>query len=76
MRVKRRIVTIGAATTSNLTITVWTSKAGIEHNLLKALTIFPLEITHKRVISLPVREAIFLVSHFHLCKFNHNFVFG
>ena len=59
-RMKSGIVTICTSAPSDLAITVRTCKPSIKHNLLQTLAIFPLEISDKRIIPLPIRETIFL----------------
>ena len=61
-RVKCSIVAIGTATASDLAVTVGTGKSGIEDNLLETLAVFPLEIADERIVSFPVREAVFFES--------------
>jgi hypothetical protein len=56
--VKRRIITICTASSPDLSVTVRTSEASVKHYLLKTLTVFPLEISYKRIISFPVRKTI------------------
>ena len=52
------IVTIGAATSAHLAVTIGAGEAGIEHNFLKAFAVFLLEISYKGIISLAVWEII------------------
>jgi hypothetical protein len=55
---KCSIIAICAASSPDLSVTVRTSEAGVKHDLLKAFTVFPLEISYKRIISFPVRKTI------------------
>ena len=52
------IVTIGAAASANLAVTVGAGEAGIEHNFLKAFAVFLFEISYKGIISLVVWKII------------------
>ena len=52
------IVTIGAAASAHLAVTVGAGESGIEHNFLKAFTVFLLEISYKGIISLVVWKII------------------
>ena len=45
------IVTIGTTATPNPSVTVRTGESGVEHDLLKPLSVFLLEISYKGVIS-------------------------
>ena len=57
------IVSICAPSPAHLAVAVRTGKARIQNNLLKALAIFPFEISHKGIVSLPVRESVIFVTH-------------
>ena len=56
---KGGVVTICTSSSSNLSVSVRAGESRIKNYLLQALTILPLEISYKRIISLPIRETIF-----------------
>ena len=56
--VKCGVVTIGASSSSHLSVAVGTCETGVQHDFLQTLTVFPLEIPYERVIPFPVREAV------------------
>ena len=58
--VKCCVVAIGTSPTSHLSVAVGAGKSRIQHNLLQTLPIFPLEISHERIISFPIRETVLL----------------
>lgn len=59
-RMESGIVTICAAATTYLAITVRTGKTGIEHYLLQALSVFPFEISDEGIVPFPIRESILM----------------
>ena len=58
--VKCCVVAIGTSPTSHLSVAVGAGKSSVQHNLLQTLPIFPLEISHERIISFPIRETVLL----------------
>ena len=52
------IVTIGAAASAHLPVTVGAGESSVNHYFLKTLSVFLLEISHKRIVSLAVWENI------------------
>ena len=53
------VVTICTSSPSYFSVAVRTGESRIKNYLLQALTVLPLEISYKRIISLPIRETIF-----------------
>ena len=60
-----RIVAVCASAATDLAITVWACESGVQHNLLQALAVLPLEIADKGIVSFAVRESVFFEAVIH-----------
>ena len=64
-RVESGVVAVCTSSSADLAVTIGACEACVEDYLLKSLAVFPLEISDKGIVPLPVRETIFFKSVFH-----------
>ena len=62
-RVESSVVAICTSSSADLSITIRARKARIKDYLLEPLAVLSLEISHKGIVSLPVRESVIFVTH-------------
>ena len=61
-RVESGVVAICTSSPADLSVTIGTCETCVEDYLLKTLAVFPLEISNKGIVPLPVREPIIFKS--------------